>query len=106
MPDGTAWIGELGAILTIQNLMLCFTGALVGTATGVLPGIGPAATLALLLPLTYTLDPAGALIMLAAIYYGAQYGSSTTAIFLNLPGETSGIVTALDGHQLALQGRA
>ncbi|HIC81393.1 MAG TPA: tripartite tricarboxylate transporter permease, partial [Kiloniellaceae bacterium] len=73
---------------------------------GVLPGIGPAATLALLLPLTFTLDPAGALIMLAAIYYGAQYGSSTTAILLNLPGESSGVVTALDGHRMALAGRA
>ncbi|MEM1312937.1 MAG: tripartite tricarboxylate transporter permease [Pseudomonadota bacterium] len=99
-------MGELASILTLQNLALCFTGALLGTITGVLPGIGPAATLALLLPLTYTLDPAGALIMLSAIYYGAQYGSSTTAILLNLPGETSGIVTALDGHRLALQGRA
>ncbi|MEM6462324.1 MAG: tripartite tricarboxylate transporter permease [Pseudomonadota bacterium] len=102
----TAWMGELTSILTVHNLLLCFTGALVGTITGVLPGIGPAATLALLLPLTYALDPAGALIMLAAIYYGAQYGSSTTAILLNLPGETSGIVTALDGHKLALAGRA
>ena len=102
----TAWLGEVATLLTVQNLVLCFTGALVGTVTGVLPGIGPAATLALLLPLTYTLDPAGALIMLAAIYYGAQYGSSTTAILLNLPGETSGIVTALDGHRLALAGRA
>ncbi|MEM6440315.1 MAG: tripartite tricarboxylate transporter permease [Pseudomonadota bacterium] len=101
-----SWMAELGAILTPQNLALCFTGALLGTVTGVLPGIGPAATLALLLPLTYTLDPAGALIMLSAIYYGAQYGSSTTAILLNLPGETSGIVTALDGHRLALKGRA
>ena len=101
-----AWMSELSSILTFQNLALCFTGALVGTITGVLPGIGPAATLALLLPLTYTLDPAGALIMLSAIYYGAQYGSSTTAILLNLPGETSGIVTALDGHKLALSGRA
>lgn len=99
-------MGELTSILTVHNLLLCFTGALVGTITGVLPGIGPAATLALLLPLTYALDPAGALIMLAAIYYGAQYGSSTTAILLNLPGETSGIVTALDGHKLALAGRA
>ena len=101
-----AWIGELASILTWHNLALCFTGALLGTVTGVLPGIGPAATLALLLPLTFSLDPAGALIMLAAIYYGAQYGSSTTAILLNLPGETSGIVTALDGHRLALAGRA
>ncbi|MEM1285133.1 MAG: tripartite tricarboxylate transporter permease [Pseudomonadota bacterium] len=102
----TEWIGELSSIFTLQNLWLCFMGALVGTITGVLPGIGPAATLALLLPLTFTLEPAGALIMLAAIYYGAQYGSSTTAILLNLPGETSGIVTALDGHKLALSGRA
>ncbi|MEM6973152.1 MAG: tripartite tricarboxylate transporter permease [Pseudomonadota bacterium] len=99
-------MGELASILTFHNLALCFSGALLGTITGVLPGIGPAATLALLLPLTYTLDPAGALIMLSAIYYGAQYGSSTTAILLNLPGETSGIVTALDGHRLALAGRA
>ncbi len=102
----TAWLGDLGGLLSFQNLLLCFTGAVVGTATGVLPGIGPAATLALLLPLTYSLDPAGALIMLAAIYYGAQYGSSTTAILLNLPGESSGIVTALDGHRMALAGRA
>ncbi|WP_299392702.1 tripartite tricarboxylate transporter permease [Pelagibius sp.] len=100
------WAADFAGVLTLQNLLLCFTGALVGTVVGVLPGIGPAATLALLLPLTFTLDPAGALIMLAAIYYGAQYGSSTTAILLNLPGESSGVVTALDGHRMALAGRA
>lgn len=100
------WAADFAGVLTLQNLLLCFTGALVGTIVGVLPGIGPAATLALLLPLTFTLDPAGALIMLAAIYYGAQYGSSTTAILLNLPGESSGVVTALDGHRMALAGRA
>ena len=106
MAEIAAWVAELASALTWQNLLLCFTGALVGTVVGVLPGIGPAATLALLLPLTFSLDPAGALIMLAAIYYGAQYGSSTTAILLNLPGETSGVVTALDGHRMALAGRA
>lgn len=106
MGEIISWFGQFAAALTLDNILLCLTGALVGTIVGVLPGIGPAATLALLLPLTFTLEPAGALIMLAAIYYGAQYGSSTTAILLNLPGETSGIVTALDGHQLALTGRA
>lgn len=80
--------------------------ALLGTLVGVLPGIGPAATLALLLPLTFQLEPAGAIIMMAAIYYGAQYGGSTTAILLKLPGECSGVVTALDGHRMALMGRA
>ena len=106
MGDIVNWAADFAGVLTLQNLLLCFTGALVGTIVGVLPGIGPAATLALLLPLTFTLDPAGALIMLAAIYYGAQYGSSTTAILLNLPGESSGVVTALDGHRMALAGRA
>ncbi|WP_422368107.1 tripartite tricarboxylate transporter permease [Pelagibius sp.] len=106
MSDVVSWAADFAGVLTLQNLLLCFTGALVGTIVGVLPGIGPAATLALLLPLTFTLDPAGALIMLAAIYYGAQYGSSTTAILLNLPGESSGVVTALDGHRMALAGRA
>lgn len=106
MSDVVSWAADFAGVLTLQNLLLCFTGALVGTVVGVLPGIGPAATLALLLPLTFTLDPAGALIMLAAIYYGAQYGSSTTAILLNLPGESSGVVTALDGHRMALAGRA
>ncbi|MEM8852348.1 MAG: tripartite tricarboxylate transporter permease [Pseudomonadota bacterium] len=99
-------LAAFAGALTFQTLALTFVGALVGTLVGVLPGIGPPATIALLLPLTFALDPAGAIIMLAAIYYGAQYGSSTTAILINLPGETSGVVTAIDGHKLALKGRA
>ena len=91
---------------TLQNLCWCLVGALVGTAVGVLPGVGPVATMALLLPATFLLPPEGALIMLAGIYYGAQYGGSTTAILINLPGESSSVVTALDGYQMARQGRA
>lgn len=106
MGEIAAWFGQFVNVLTLDNILLCFTGALIGTLVGVVPGIGPPATLALLLPVTFALEPAGAIIMLAAIYYGAQYGSSTTAILLNLPGETSGIVTALDGHRMALAGRA
>jgi putative tricarboxylic transport membrane protein len=92
--------------VTPMNIMLCLIGALVGTLIGVLPGIGPIATIAMLLPITYKLDPTGALIMLAGIYYGAQYGGSTTAILVNLPGESSSVVTAIDGHQMAKKGRA
>jgi putative tricarboxylic transport membrane protein len=92
--------------LSPQNLLFCFIGALVGTLIGVLPGIGPLATLAMLLPATFYLPPVGALIMLAGIYYGAQYGGSTTAILINLPGESSSIVTCLDGYQMARRGRA
>jgi len=95
-----------GAALTPLNVGLCFIGALVGTLIGVLPGLGPIATIAMLLPITFSLDPLGALIMLAGIYYGAQYGGSTTAILVNMPGETSSVVTTLDGHQMARQGRA
>ncbi|MFG1478340.1 tripartite tricarboxylate transporter permease [Xanthobacter sp. V4C-4] len=92
--------------LTSANLFYCFAGALLGTLVGVLPGLGPAATIAMLLPTTFALGPEAALIMLAGIYYGAQYGGSTTAILVNLPGESSSLVTCLDGHQMALQGRA
>src|SRR5918993_1391537 len=88
------------------NLLLCFIGCLVGTLIGVLPGVGPTATIAMLLPITFGLDPIGALIMLAGIYYGAQYGGSTTAILVNIPGEASAVVTTLDGHEMARQGRA
>src|ERR1700755_2538222 len=88
------------------NLMLCLIGALVGTLVGVLPGIGTIATVAMLLPITFGLPPVGALIMLAGIYYGAQYGGSTTSILVNIPGEASSVVTTLDGHQMARQGRA
>ncbi|MCC7273322.1 MAG: tripartite tricarboxylate transporter permease [Alphaproteobacteria bacterium] len=95
-----------GVAVSPANLLFCLIGALVGTLIGVLPGIGPLATIAMLLPLTYHLEPVTALIMLAGIYYGAQYGSSTTAILVNLPGETSSVVTTLDGHQMARNGRA
>jgi putative tricarboxylic transport membrane protein len=93
-------------ILTPQNLLFCFVGALLGTAIGVLPGLGPAPTIAMLLPATYALEPVSALVMLAGIFYGSQYGGSTTAILVNLPGESTSVVTTLDGHQMARQGRA
>jgi TctA family transporter len=92
--------------LSAINLLYCFTGVLLGTLIGVLPGLGAVATIAMLLPATYSLPPVSGLIMLAGIYYGAQYGGSTTAILVNLPGETSSVVTALDGYQMALKGRA
>jgi len=92
--------------LTPMNIMLALVGCLVGTLIGVLPGIGPVATVAMLLPLTFYMEPVTGLIMLAAIFYGAQYGGSTTAILVNLPGESSAVVTCLDGHQMARNGRA
>jgi len=92
--------------LTLQNLIYCFLGVLLGTMIGVLPGLGPIATIAMLLPATYALPPIAALIMLAGIYYGAQYGGSTTAILVNIPGESSSVVTAIDGYQMARRGRA
>ena len=95
-----------GVALTLNNLMYCLIGCLLGTLIGVLPGIGPVATIAMLLPATFTLPPESSLIMLAGIYYGAQYGGSTTAILINIPGESSSVVTALDGYQMARQGRA
>ncbi len=94
------------AALTPMNLLFCLVGALIGTLVGVLPGIGPAGTIALLLPITYYMSPLTALIMLAGIYYGAQYGGSTTAILIKLPGESSSVVTTLDGHAMARKGRA
>jgi TctA family transporter len=95
-----------GVAGTPVNLMYCFIGALLGTFIGVLPGIGPTATIAMLLPLTYYLSPTSSLIMLAGIYYGSQYGGSTTAILVNLPGEVSSSVTAIDGYKMARQGKA
>jgi len=92
--------------LTLQNLAYAFLGCVLGTLIGVLPGLGPLATIAMLLPVTYTLPPVAALIMLAGIYYGAQYGGSTTAILVNLPGESSSVVTTIDGYQMARRGRA
>jgi len=96
----------LGIALGWQNIVYCFLGCFLGTVVGVLPGIGPVATVAMLLPFTFGLGPAPALIMLAGIYYGAQYGGSTTAILVNIPGESSSVVTTLDGHPMARQGRA
>ena len=91
---------------TPVNLLYCFVGVLLGTLVGVLPGIGPTATIAMLLPITFSFEPVTALIMLAGIYYGAQYGGSTTAILINLPGESSSAVTAIDGYQMARKGQA
>ena len=96
----------LSVALQPHNLAFCFLGCLLGTLVGVLPGIGPTATIAMLLPITLGLDPSTSLIMLAGIYYGAQYGGSTTAILINLPGESSSAVTAIDGYQMAKRGRA
>jgi putative tricarboxylic transport membrane protein len=98
----------LGLAVTFQpiNLLYCFIGTLLGTVIGVLPGIGPLATIAMLLPITFSLSPEGSLIMLAGIYYGSQYGGSTTAILLKLPGETASAVTTIDGYRMAQKGRA
>lgn len=93
-------------MLTPANLYYCFLGSLIGTMVGVLPGLGPLAALALLLPVTFTLSPIAGLAMLAAIFYGAMYGGSTTSILVNIPGEAASVITCLDGHQMALQGRA
>ncbi|MBM3538726.1 MAG: tripartite tricarboxylate transporter permease, partial [Alphaproteobacteria bacterium] len=95
-----------GVAFDPYNLMFCFFGVLLGTLIGVLPGIGPVPTLAMLLPITFYLPPIPALIMLSGIYYGAQYGGSTSAILINLPGESAAVVTCLDGHQMARRGRA
>src|SRR4051812_40202674 len=88
---------------TLQNLIHAFAGCFIGTLIGVLPGLGPLATIAMLLPFTYGLDPLSGLILLAGIYYGAQYGGSTTAILVRLPGETSSVVTMIDGYKMAQQ---
>ena len=95
-----------GVAFTLQNLFYAFFGAILGTLIGVLPGLGPVATIAMLLPSIYALDATPALIMLAGIYYGAQYGGSTTAILINVPGESSSVVTAIDGYQMARRGKA
>src|SRR5258708_39612732 len=96
----------MGVALSFQNLLYALVGCMVGTLIGVLPGIGPVATIAMLLPITFHLPPTAALIMLAGLYYGAQYGGSTTSILVNIPGESSSVVTCLDGYQMARQGRA
>lgn len=99
-------ITGFGVILTPANLTYCFLGSLIGTLVGVLPGLGPLAALALLLPVTFTLTPVAGMAMLASIFYGAMYGGSTTSVLVNIPGEAASVVTCLDGHQLARQGRA
>jgi putative tricarboxylic transport membrane protein len=92
--------------LQVENLLACFIGVLIGTIVGVLPGIGPIGAMALLLPVTYAMTPAGALIMLAGIYYGSMYGGSTTSILLKVPGEVSSVITTIDGYEMARKGRA
>jgi putative tricarboxylic transport membrane protein len=99
-------IDGFGVVLQPENLLYCLVGALVGMLIGVLPGLGPAATIAILLPITYGIDPVAAIIMLAGIFYGAQYGGTITSVLLRLPGEASSVVTVFDGYQLAKQGRA
>lgn len=96
----------LSTAVSLANLLYCLIGVFVGTLIGVLPGLGPTATIAMLLPITFTLQPVSALIMLSGIYYGSQYGGSTTSILVNLPGEAASVVTTLDGYQMAKQGRA
>jgi putative tricarboxylic transport membrane protein len=95
-----------GVALEPSNLLWCFTGCLLGTIIGILPGLGPSATIAILLPLTYNMDPTGGIIMLSGIYYGAKYGGSTTSILLNMPGEASSVISCVDGYQMARKGRA
>jgi putative tricarboxylic transport membrane protein len=95
-----------GLVLTFQNMLAALAGAFLGTAIGVLPGLGPVAGIAMLLPLTFSLDPTAGLIMMAGMYYGAQYGSSTTAILINMPGESTSVVTCIDGYKLTKKGRA
>jgi len=95
----------LGVVFTVNNLLFCFLGALIGTLIGVLPGIGPVATISLLLPITFGMDSVTSIILLAGVFYGAQYGGSTTSILVNIPGEASSIVTCLDGYQMARKGR-
>src|SRR5437764_12837726 len=99
------WLG-LQTAASATNLLYCLIGVFLGTAVGVLPGLGPTATIAMLLPVTFVLPPVTALIMLAGIYYGSQYGGSTTSILVNLPGEAASVVTTLAVYQMAKQGRA
>src|SRR5262245_13880676 len=107
MPDILSNIAMgFGIALTWQNLGLCLFGCVIGTAIGVLPGIGPLTTMAMILPVTFWLSPVGALITLSGVFYGAQYGGSTTAILVKIPGETSSVITVLDGHAMAQRGQA
>jgi putative tricarboxylic transport membrane protein len=102
----TGLLHGFSVALAPSNLLWCFVGVFLGTVVGVLPGLGPPATIAMLLPLTFSMNPAGAIIMLAGIYYGAKYGGSTTSILMNVPGESASVVTCIDGYQMARNGRA
>src|SRR5215210_4632974 len=99
-------LSGFAAALSWQYLLYAFAGCMLGTLIGVLPGLGPAAGTAILIPLTFSLDATGAIIMLAAIYYGAMYGGTITSVLINTPGESASVVTCIDGYQMALQGRA
>ena len=101
-----AQLGQgFAAAATPANLLMCLLGVVLGQVIGVLPGIGPSAAIALLLPLTYGASPTGAIIMFAGLYYGAQYGGTLTSVLINVPGESTSVMTTLDGYQMALQGR-
>ena len=102
----TAFLEGFAVVVEPHNLLYCLVGVLIGMIIGVLPGLGPAATIAILLPITYGIDPVSAIIMLAGIYYGAQYGGTITSVLLRLPGEASSVVTVFDGFALARQGKA
>src|SRR2546423_6588156 len=104
--DFNAFLNGFAVVVEPHNLLYCLIGVLIGMVIGVLPGLGPAATIAILLPITYTIDPVSAIIMLAGIYYGAQYGGTITSVLLRLPGEASSVVTVFDGFALAKQGKA
>src|SRR3954464_7370567 len=104
--DFTPIIDGFGIVLQPTNLLYCLVGVVIGMLIGVLPGLGPAATIAILLPITYGIEPVSAIIMLAGIFYGAQYGGTITSVLLRLPGEASSVVTVFDGFQMAKQGRA
>ena len=104
--DFSAFLDGFALVTEPTNLLYCLMGVLIGMIIGVLPGLGPAATIAILLPITYTIDPVAAIIMLAGIYYGAQYGGTITSVLLRLPGEASSVVTVFDGFALAKQGKA
>src|ERR671930_282714 len=99
-------VDGFGVVLQPTNLLYCLIGVVIGMLIGILPGLGPAATIAVLLPITYTIEPTSAIIMLAGIFYGAQYGGTITSVLLRLPGEASSVVTAIDGYEMAKQGRA
>ncbi len=96
----------LAALLTVQNMLLLVGGVLIGMIVGVIPGVGPSAGLAILLPVTFGLDPTGAIVMLAAVYYGAMYGGTITSVLINTPGESATVASTFDGYPLAKQGRA